>query len=211
MCPDYEIVQWNESNFDVNCCKFVEQAYKAKAWAFVSDYARLKIIYDNGGIYLDTDVELKRNLDSLLKEECYFGVQQVGKDINTGLGFGSVKNNNIIKEMLKMYENIDFEYENKEKLACPILNTEVLKKYGYKPNDSIYTIENINVTIYPPKYFDPIVPGNGKMLLDNETFSIHHYSATWTSKTNRIKRKIFNIVGQNNINAIKGIIKNGKN
>ena len=113
--------------------------------------------------------------------------------------------------MLKMYENIDFEYENKEKLACPILNTEVLKKYGYKPNDSIYTIENINVTIYPPKYFDPIVPGNGKMLLDNETFSIHHYSATWTSKTNRIKRKIFNIVGQNNINAIKGIIKNGKN
>lgn len=211
MCPDYEIVQWNESNFDVNCCKFVEKAYKAKAWAFVSDYARLKIIYDNGGIYLDTDVELKRNLDSLLKEECYFGVQQVGKDINTGLGFGSVKNNNIIKEMLKMYENIDFEYENKEKLACPILNTEVLKKYGYKPNDSIYTIENINVTIYPPKYFDPIVPGNGKMLLDNETFSIHHYSATWTSKTNRIKRKIFSIVGQNNINAIKGIIKNGKN
>ena len=106
MCPDYEIIQWNEKNFDINCCEFVEQAYKTKAWAFVSDYARLKIIYDNGGIYLDTDVELKRNLDSLLEEECYFGVQQEGKYIATGLGFGSVKNNNIIKEMLEMVQKI---------------------------------------------------------------------------------------------------------
>ena len=209
MCPDYEIIQWNEKNFDINCCEFVEQAYKTKAWAFVSDYARLKIIYDNGGIYLDTDVELKRNLDSLLEEECYFGVQQEGKYIATGLGFGSVKNNNIIKEILEMYENINFEYENKEKIACPILNTVVLEKYGYKPKDTIDKIKEINVTIYPPKYFDPIAPGNGKILLDDETFSIHHYSATWTNKTNRIKRKIFNIIGQDKINKIKELIKNG--
>ena len=54
-CPDYEIIEWNESNFDLGCSDFVNEAYKAKKWAFVSDYARLKVIYDNGGIYLDTE------------------------------------------------------------------------------------------------------------------------------------------------------------
>ena len=50
-CPDYEIIEWNEDNFDVNCIPFVKEAYDAEKWAFVTDYARLKIIFENGGIY----------------------------------------------------------------------------------------------------------------------------------------------------------------
>ena len=76
--PDYEIIEWNEYNFDINCHPFVKTAYEAKAWAFVSDFARLKVIYDNGGIYFDTDVELVKNPDFLLENQCYIGVQQSG-------------------------------------------------------------------------------------------------------------------------------------
>ena len=91
-CPDYEIIEWNETNFDLECCDFVKEAYKAKKWAFVSDYARLKVVYDNGGIYLDTDVELVKSLDILLQEKCYFGEETTGY-VATGLGFGAENGN----------------------------------------------------------------------------------------------------------------------
>ena len=90
-CPDYEIKCWDESNFDVNAHPFTKAAYEAKAWAFVSDYARLRVVYDNGGIYLDTDVELLKNIDFLLPYEGYIGVQQAGCYCTTGLGFGAIK------------------------------------------------------------------------------------------------------------------------
>lgn len=71
-CPDYTIKVWNENNFDLNCCDFVKEAYSAKEWAFVSDFARLYIVYNEGGIYLDTDVELLNNLDSFLGDKCFW-------------------------------------------------------------------------------------------------------------------------------------------
>ena len=74
-CPDYEIKEWNEDNFDVECIPFVKAAYDAKKWAFVSDYARLRIIWEKGGIYLDTDVELLKSLDDLLVLDAYMGFQ----------------------------------------------------------------------------------------------------------------------------------------
>lgn len=210
-CPDYEIIEWNESNFDINCCKFVKDAYEHKAWAFVSDYARLKIIYDNGGIYLDTDVEIVRKLDELLVNECYFGQQQDGKYIATGLGFGSVKKAKILKEMLDVYDSIIYDDNNRENIACPILNTKNIIEYGNYSSEDITYLDETKITIYPPKYFDPIAPGNSKNLLCDETYSIHHYSATWMNKNDRLKRKIIRFIGQNKINNIKKILKgNGK-
>ena len=88
-CPDYEIRQWNETNFDISAHPFMRAAWEAKAWAFVSDYARLQVVYTHGGIYLDTDVELKQSLDGLLAHSCYVGLQQVGPLVATGLGFGA--------------------------------------------------------------------------------------------------------------------------
>ena len=201
MCPDYEIIQWNESNFDVNCCKFVEQAYKATAWAFVSDYARLKIIYDNGGIYLDTDVEVLKRLDFLLENDFFIGTQQLESVYATGLGFGAIKNSYVVKKMLDEYENIVFESEKRENIACPYLNTRALKKIGFYRTDIIQKIDNS--VVYPPKYFDPLAPGNSNNLLCEDTISIHHYTASWTSKTNKLKRKIINFIGQDKINNLK--------
>lgn len=204
-CPDYEIIQWNESNFDINCNDFVKKAYENKSWAFVSDYARLKIIYEQGGIYLDTDVELLKNLDDLLSHTSFFGVQQADNQVNTGLCFGAEKGANIVNEMLKEYDYIEFDIHNKEQIICPILNTKALFNYGFVFSDEIQNIDNNY--LYPPKYFDPIAPGDSKNLMNHKTYSIHHYSATWTKKGNRIKRMIINLIGQERINRVKRIIK----
>lgn len=130
MCPDYEIKQWNESNFDISDNTFARVAYENKAWAFVSDYARLKIVFDYGGIYLDTDVELLKSLDHLLDNKCYIGIQQAQSLCQTGLGFGAEKNSYIVEKMLEKYSNIEFDVNKKLELACPILNVNV-KSYAY--------------------------------------------------------------------------------
>ena len=83
-CPDYEIIRWDESNFDVNGCDYSREAYEAKKWAFVSDYARLKVIVDNGGIYMDTDVEVVKPLDEFLSHEAFSGFENP-RSITTGI------------------------------------------------------------------------------------------------------------------------------
>ena len=87
-CPDYELVEWNESNFDVHCMPFVEQAYNAKKYAFVSDVARLIVVYEQGGIYMDTDVEVIKPLDDLLENKAYMSFEN-NENVNTGQGFGA--------------------------------------------------------------------------------------------------------------------------
>lgn len=207
MCPDYEIIEWNESNFDVHCSPFMSDAYKEKKWAFVSDYARLKILYENGGIYLDTDVELLKPLDPLLENHCYFPTQQIDKKINTGLGFGAEKKHPIIKEMLDVYDKLKFNKDNLDAIICPIINTQVLQKHGYEFAPVIQNMNDIKTTIYPPKYFDPISPGMDNNLMAEDTFSIHHYNASWSTTSHKFKRKVVRMIGQGNINKIKKIIK----
>ena len=96
-CPSFDIIEWNEENFNIDACpQYVKDAYSQKKWAFVTDYVRLKVVYENGGIYFDTDVELISRIDSLLKYNAYFGFED-GVYVNTGLGFGAVKGMGIIK------------------------------------------------------------------------------------------------------------------
>lgn len=106
-CPDYEIIEWNESNFDVNCIQYTADAYADQKWAFVSDYARLKVIYENGGIYLDTDVLLHNSLDELLQYNCWLASDDV-RYIATGLGFGAKKHNEIIHNLESAYQNYKY-------------------------------------------------------------------------------------------------------
>lgn len=205
-CPDYEIKLWDETNFDVNVHPFTKAAYESKSWAFVSDYARLKIVYDNGGIYLDTDVELVKNLDELLEYKSYFGIQQSGHYCNTGLGFGAEKNNEFIKKMLNKYENLEFLEEKKLELACPYLNTEALMDYGYAYSDKEINIDG-NL-ILPPKYLDPIAPGDDlNDLRCVDTISIHHYSASWMGRKTVLRRKFIRFLGQENVSKIKRVLK----
>lgn len=86
-CPDYEIIEWNESNYDFSVCKYMAQAYEAKLWGFVPDYARLDIIYQKSGIYLDTDVELLQSLDNLLNCKAFLGFSRLWKPNIRSTGF----------------------------------------------------------------------------------------------------------------------------
>ena len=106
-CPDYKVVEWNEDNFDVNMCRFTKEAYESKKWAFVSDVARLHILYNYGGVYLDTDIELKENIDEWLQYDGWFAFQY-DNTIATGLGCASIKKNKIVKLLLDDYKNRRF-------------------------------------------------------------------------------------------------------
>lgn len=184
-CPDYEIMRWDESNFDVNSHPFMRQAYVCKKWAFVSDYARLKIIYENGGIYLDTDVELIKPLDDLMGYTAFFGCQAEPHNVATGLGFGAVKHAEIVQKMMDIYEEVNFDFVNPEKCACPPLNMIAFRNLGYEYSDKIQVIDGI--AIFPARYFDPL--NSREFNLCDETISIHHYSATWSDPYQRFKRR----------------------
>lgn len=211
-CPDYEIIKWDESNFDITCHPFIKKAYDEKAWAFVSDLARLIIIYNEGGIYLDTDVELLRNTDFLLNDHFFIGIQQAGSGINeyctTGLGFGAEPHNTIVMEMIEQYDNLVYDEKMKNDFICPKLNSRVLEKRGYKPSNDIQHLEG--ATIYPSEYFDPFCIGDSDNLLSKNTVSIHHYSATWMNGPIRFKRRLINFIGLKTISKIKSMLKRSK-
>ena len=156
-CPDYEIIEWNESNYDVHKSRFMEQAYERKKWAFVSDYARLDIVYTQGGIYLDTDVEIIRPLYDLLGYEMYAGFEKLAeeKSINFGLGYGAVCGHPYLKEMMDVYHAMDFPQDDKElsKISCPIIQTEVLMRHGLIPDGQRQHLAKCE--IFDPAYFSP--------------------------------------------------------
>lgn len=204
-CPDYEIRQWNESNFDVSAHPFTKAAYEAKAWAFVSDYARLKILYENGGIYLDTDVELLKPLDDLLDTPCFVAVDQVDGVVATGLGFGAEAKSTAVKAMLDIYDNVEYDENNRKAFACPLLNTKALERFVTVSKSQICRTPEL--TAYPPRYFDPYAPGKSENLMCEDTYSIHHYSASWMPLTARLRRKIVELIGQERVAKLKGILK----
>lgn len=176
-CPDYEIVRWDEDNYDISKNRYMMQAYEAGKWGFVPDYARLDIIYRNGGIYLDTDVELLKPLDSLLQFELFCGFEMSGY-VALGLGFGAVKNHEIIKDMLEEYEKVDFLLPNGEMnlVASPIYQTRVLERYGLIKNGE--TQAKKNFIALSSEYLSPIdAYGIGQPTINS--FSIHQYAATW--------------------------------
>ncbi len=204
-CPEYEIIQWDERNFDVNCHKFAKDAYVAKAWAFVSDYARLKIIFENGGIYFDTDVELLKNLDFLLNNSCYVGIQQGERLCNTGIGFGAEKGAPVIKKMLMVYDKVAFDINKKAEIQCPRLNDSVIKAIGYQyVDDPVFVSDTL---ILPCRYMDPLSTGKAKDLMCGDTVSIHHYAASWHPAKVCAKRKIVNAIGAHNVQKLKKLLR----
>ena len=204
-CPDYEIRPWNETNFDISAHPFMRAAWDAKAWAFVSDYARLQVVYTHGGIYLDTDVELKQSLDGLLAHSCYVGLQQVGPLVATGLGFGAQQGHPAVKAMLDIYDTVTFDPANREALACPILNTQALLPFGVCREQRLQQLPAL--TVYPSKFFDPVSPGDHEILSCPETVSIHHYSASWMSFKARLRRQIIIFLGQERMAKLRGVLK----
>jgi len=177
-CPDYEIIQWDESNYDIEKNTYMYEAYQHKKWGFVPDYARLDIIYEHGGIYLDTDVELVANLDDMLYQKAFFGFERE-ESVALGLGFGAEKGMPLIKEMRDAYNNRHFADKdgNLDLQASPVFQTEFLVKKGLKQNGEYQRIGD--AVIYPEKMFSGKCPYTRRVRLMPYTKSIHHYEATW--------------------------------
>ncbi len=178
-CPDFEIIEWNEDNFDISSCPlYVRQAYDAKKWAFVTDYVRLKIVYDHGGIYLDTDVELFRSPEAFLSHRAYFGFEQ--ESINTGIGFGAEKGHPLIKEIMDDYNDVPFIKEDGsfDTETCPSRNTKVILRHGLQQDDSRQVLED-DVLILPTRFFCPLDYNTGKLHRTKDTVSVHWFDASW--------------------------------
>ncbi|KRL05067.1 glycosyltransferase family 32 protein [Liquorilactobacillus oeni] len=192
LCPDYEIICWNETNYDIHKNRYMEQAYEEKKWSFVSDYAGFDVVYEYGGIYLDTDVELVKNLDSLLNENGFFGMEtnEEGVFVAPGLGFGAAKADKIIKGLRDMYEGIRFIKKNGElnTIAIPVYATKYLVQSGFEKRNELQKIEGI--MIYPTEYFAPMDFLTGKVQITEKTYSIHHYSALWQDERSRVHTEI---------------------
>ncbi len=202
-CPDYEIMLWNESNYDIHKNNFISKAYEEKKWAFVTDYARLDIVYSNGGIYLDTDVELIKNLDPLLDNKAFMGFEK-GRVIGTGLGFGAEKHHPAIKALRDTYESIEFDINTSESINCPALNSKYLISRGAVMNDEMQVVDDI--TLYPTEYFCPLHSTSGEMNITKNTYSIHRYSMSWLPKAERnfrlLEQKLSKPFGNNTAHKI---------
>lgn len=179
-CPDYEIIEWNESNYDLSAAPlYVRQAYEAKKWAFVTDYVRLQVVYEQGGIYMDVDVELEKPLDLLLSHSAYFGFEN-GTYINTGEGFGAEQGTPILLEMMEDYAKISFLLEDGsyDLMPCPQRNTAVFLRHGLNQDDSMQVLPG-DILILPTIYLCPIDSVMKIRTNSPKTISTHWYDASW--------------------------------
>lgn len=184
-CPDYEIIEWNEENFDVNSNTYTKMCYEQKKYAFLTDYIRLVVVERYGGIYFDTDVEVLRSFDSLLDCPAFIGFENM-QFINTGEGFGAEAHNPVIQQMLKEYDPLLDGLHGL--IGCPRLNTEAVQKFGLKLNGEKQILKD--VVIFPSDYFNPRNSVTGKLKKTKNTYSIHWYSGSWLSPKERLRSKI---------------------
>lgn len=181
-CPDYQIIRWDESNYDVTKNKYMYEAYQEKKWAFVSDYARVDIINTYGGIYLDCDVELLKSWNPLLGDGFFAGFEDYDH-IALGLGFGARKNHEYLEKLLELYERIAFRTdEGLNMVACPKYQSEIINEMGFNLNNTFQ--KKGDMVIYPSNIFAPVsFWGMGQV--DESSYSVHHYKATWHTDLER--------------------------
>jgi len=179
-CPDYEIIRWDESNYDISWSKYMCQAYELKKWGFVPDVARLDILYRYGGIYLDTDVELIRSLDELLYQPAFCGTEKWGI-INPGGCCGAQPYNPVIRAMLDNRRDVLFLERDGSINAttCGFYDTNPLVELGFKINGKTQIIADDKMTVYSSDFFHPFDYMSGETVLTQNTFSIHYFSGSW--------------------------------
>lgn len=208
-CPDYEIRQWDESNFDVTQNEYCYEAYQSKKWAFVSDYARLKILEQFGGIYLDADVEVCKSLDSFLEYGAFSGFETENK-IPTGT-WGACKHNEWIKDLLSYYDSHHFVINGNFNLTTnvEIVSKMTIHKYGIKL-DGTYQIFGDNNVIFPFDYFCAKDMMDGKIKKTKNTYTIHHFAGSWLPWHRKIRHQIklgmVKIFGAKFVRILKGFL-----
>ena len=218
-CPGYEIKKWDASNFDFSICDYAHEAYEAKMWAFVSDYARFWILYNYGGMYFDTDLELINSIDDLIDQGPFFACENhlyenkellyssgKGQAVAAGLGLAANAGLGLYKEILDDYSNSHFitKYGVYDTTTVVTRVTRILCKHGFDPFKN--EIQHIaGVYIYPEEYFGGCNNLTRKIEIRHNTRAIHYYAGTWASKPARLaiqikkrfagKGKLFKAVG----------------
>lgn len=189
--PDFEIKEWNENNFDIDCCDYVREAYDQKKWAYVSDYARFVVLNTYGGIYVDTDVQAIKPLNDLLGTK--FAGFAHDDIVATGLIMATLRDDWLCKEVLKTYEGSHFEWDDPTKiLAIGRRVTAILRDNGLQPNGQMQRVRDY--IIYPEYYFNP-TKGDMYAKVDPRAYTVHHYAATWFPKSARIRNTIKRFLG----------------
>ena len=174
--------------FDVNIIPYTQQAYEAKKYAFVSDYARFWILYKYGGLYFDTDVEIIKPLDDIISQGPFMGIEVRAKDgeyprVNPGLGLGATPGMELYRLLLDKYATLKFLNEDGSLNQKTIVkyNTEVLQEQGLLQSNEIQVVSG--VWIYPADYFNPLDSLTGKLKLTDNTRSIHWYMNSWSDSS----------------------------
>ena len=179
-CPDYEIIEWNEDNFDPNFNAYTRYCYENKKWAFLSDFVRLHVVCEHGGVYFDTDVELIAPLDSFMEYDAFFSFE-TSRYVNTGQGFGSVAHHPVIKAMLQAYLSLSEDSDKTFNLVgCPTLNTNALLPLGLELTGLRQNV--CGAEILPVDFMNPFENATGRLNKTKNTISIHWYSKSWLSK-----------------------------
>ena len=192
-CPDYEFIEWNEDSFDINSNEYVKEAYSCKKWAFVTDYVRLWAIYNYGGIYMDTDVEVLKPLDCFLSEHAFSGFES-NSGVPTGL-MGGEKSNSVFRDLLMDYK--DKQFINPDGTMNMHTNVEYITDYfvshGLKLNNTKQTINGF--TMFPSEYFCPKDSRTLEIKLTKNTYAIHHFAGSWTDKRTKKRLTVKKILG----------------
>jgi len=214
--PDYRIIEWTERNFNVDVNQYVRQAYKAKKYAFVSDYARLYAIFNHGGIYLDTDVEVRRPFDDLLENDVVLGFEQ-----NCFVATSTLlarKHSIFIKDFMDSYNNRMFvSIDDSLDLTTNVqVLTKNLTSIGLNRNNKRQRIaykDNEQVLVVEQKYLSPFDYNNNICHTDSTTLTIHHFSSSWSTAKYRLMTKlegfIASLIGMGKLKKIRGLLKKG--
>lgn len=193
--PDYEIIEWNENNVDLNECPFIKEAYENKKWAFVADYARTKAIYEMGGIYFDTDMMITKNIDFLLDKETFLGVED-SMMVNAAVWGASKPKSYFAKRMLDFYKSQEhFDINNIYRMSIPRIITKILDEFGFDPSIDDIQVLHKDIYIYPRPYFYPLSFDFKDNIFNENTCMVHYFDASWVSKNEQLEMKLIRKFG----------------
>ena len=189
--PDYEIKEWNEDNFDLDKYPYVREAYDNRKFAFVTDVVRLYALYNEGGIYMDTDVEVLKSLDPFLHHVAFSGFEN-DTNIPTGI-MASEKGGKWAKDNLDYYNNRHFLLPdgNLDLTTNVTTITNYMLKHGLQQNNTFQDFSNL-ITFYPKDYFCPKSYKDGKIYITKNSVCIHHFSGSWVAHNKKMKKFFFN-------------------
>lgn len=196
--PDYEFILWDLKRFDINQSIWVKQAFETKKYAFAADYIRLYAVYNYGGFYMDMDVEVIRNMDCLLESPYLLGLE-TKEGVEAGV-FGAEPYNPYIKRCLDYYEERNFIQEDGryDVLPLPAIMYRILKSnYLVEERKSLEVkVLSNTMQVFPYDYLTAKSYQTGKILITNNTYTIHHFAGSWHSNSQRMFKYVAAILGK---------------